>query len=68
VTGERRRWTDREELISFLRRQLWTAVGSPADQRLVDAASAMSVVSGDASLSIRDAPALDIGIVTWVPR
>jgi CTP:molybdopterin cytidylyltransferase MocA len=68
VTGERRRWTDRDELLTFLRRQLWTAPGSPADQRLLAAADALSAVSDDASLSISGAPALDIGIVTWAPR
>ncbi len=67
VRGERRTWTDREELLAFLRRQLWTAPGSPADGRLL-AALADAVATDDAGgVGIRDVRPLDIGVVTWAP-
>jgi molybdenum cofactor cytidylyltransferase len=68
LEAERRRWTDRDELLAFLRRQLWTAPGSPADSRLLVAAEAMTAVAHDGSLSVLGAPAVDIGIVTWGAR
>jgi CTP:molybdopterin cytidylyltransferase MocA/SAM-dependent methyltransferase len=67
VTGERRRWADREELITFLRRQLWTAPGSPADARLLEVLEDMAVVADDATTGVPAAPALDTGIVSWAP-
>jgi CTP:molybdopterin cytidylyltransferase MocA len=63
----RRQWADREELVTLLRRQLWTIPGGAADARLLAAVGDLTFVAGDGSLALRDAPALDVGIVTWSP-
>ena len=65
VKDERRRWADREELLGFLRRQLWTVAGSPADGRLVEALGRHATDSGDGTVELRDAKPLNIGVVTW---
>jgi CTP:molybdopterin cytidylyltransferase MocA/SAM-dependent methyltransferase len=65
VTGERRRWADRDELITFLRRQLWTAPGSPADARLLAAVDDRSETAADGSATITGTRPLDIGVVSW---
>jgi molybdenum cofactor cytidylyltransferase len=65
VSGERRRWTDVDELVTFLRRQLWTAPGSPADGRLLAAVGELATIAPDGSVSITATPALDIGVVQW---
>jgi CTP:molybdopterin cytidylyltransferase MocA/SAM-dependent methyltransferase len=68
VIGERRRWADRDELLAFLRRQLWTRPGSPADDRLVAAAGDLAVEEADGSVSVQAAPVLGIGVLTWAPH
>ena len=65
VAGERRRWADREELLAFLRRQLWTAPGSAADERLLAAVDDLAAVEPDGTVTVATAPALDIGVVSW---
>ena len=67
VTAERRTWGDREDVIGFLRRQLWTVPGSEADRRLVAAFDRLARVAADGSITFPDGPALAIGIVRWVP-
>ena len=67
VAGERRRWADQDELLTFLRRQVWTQAGSAADTRLMAAMDALVVTAADGSVGIRDTPPLEIGIVSWVP-
>lgn len=67
VTTERRTWADEDELLAFLRRQLWTSTGSPADGRLIDALNDVAVTGADGSVAVRGAPLLDIGIVDWTP-
>ena len=52
ITGERRRWADLDELLAFLRRQLWTAPGSAADARLLAAVGDLAVVDPDGSVSL----------------
>jgi CTP:molybdopterin cytidylyltransferase MocA len=68
VTGERRRWTDLDELLKFLRRQLWTTPGSPADGRLLAAVRDLAVVDADGSVAVPGTPVLDIGVVQWSPH
>jgi hypothetical protein len=68
VEGERRRWSDRKELLTFLRRQLWAQAGSATDARLVAAMDALVATAADGSVGIRDTQPLDIGIVSWAPR
>ncbi|MES2211388.1 MAG: NTP transferase domain-containing protein [Chloroflexota bacterium] len=65
VTGERRRWSDRDELVGFLRRQLWTAPESPADDRLLAAVDTVSETGADGSVAVTGTRPLDIGIVSW---
>ena len=65
LTGERRHWADRDELLGFLRRQLWTTPGSPADERLLAALDSMVVAGDDESVAVSGASPLDIGILSW---
>jgi len=67
VTGERRRWAGRDELMTFLRRQLWTAPGSERDARLLAAVESMAIEAEDGSVAIAGAPDLSVGIVSWAP-
>jgi CTP:molybdopterin cytidylyltransferase MocA/SAM-dependent methyltransferase len=67
VAGERRRWADEEELVTFLRRQLWTEPGSEADARLMGAVREMALRLEDGSISVPAVPGADVGIVTWTP-
>jgi CTP:molybdopterin cytidylyltransferase MocA len=67
LTGERRRWADRDELLANLRRQLWTAPGSAADARLLAAVGDLAEVDPDGSVSLPGTPPLDIGVVVWSP-
>lgn len=67
LQGERRRWSDRDELLRFLRRQLWTVDGTAADRRLLDAVDALTDTAPDGSLAIRDAAPLDLAVVSWAP-
>jgi hypothetical protein len=65
ITGERRRWADLDELLGFLRRQLWTAPGSAADARLLAVVGDLAVVDPDGSVSVPGTAPLDIGVVVW---
>jgi len=65
VAGEGRRWANRDELLGFLRRQLWTVPGTSADRRLEDALGAMTSGTADGAVELRDSVARDIGIVRW---
>jgi molybdenum cofactor cytidylyltransferase len=67
VTGERRRWTDRDELLTFLRRQLWTAPDSAADTRLMAVVDDLATVAPDGSVAVAGTDPLDIGVVRWDP-
>ncbi|MBI3745060.1 MAG: NTP transferase domain-containing protein [Chloroflexi bacterium] len=67
LVGERRRWTDHEELLTFLRRQLWTRPGSAADERLEAAITGLAMTADDGTVTVPAAPVLDLGIVTWAP-
>jgi molybdenum cofactor cytidylyltransferase len=67
VTGEPRRWTDRDELLPFLRRQLWTAPGTAADGRLLEAVERRVRPAQGGGLAIIGSPKLDIGVVEWPP-
>jgi CTP:molybdopterin cytidylyltransferase MocA len=67
VASERRIWTDRDELLAFLRRQLWTAPGGAADQRLTSALDALIATADDGSVTLPGGPTLEIGVVSWMP-
>lgn len=65
VAGERRSWADRDELVGFLRRQLWLAPGSPADDRLVAAVGALTTTAADGSTTVVASRPLEIGVLHW---
>lgn len=65
VASERRRWPNRDELLAFLRRQLWTSPGSDADQRLEAAIAELTASTSDGGIELAGPPARDIGIVRW---
>jgi len=65
VSAETRRWSDRDELLRLLRRQLWVAPGSAADERLLAAVDRLVIAAPDGSLELRDAAPLAIGVVSW---
>ena len=68
VPSERRRWSDRDELRAFLRRQLWTSPGSMADQRLEAAINDLTISGSDGGIELVGHQSQDIGIITWLPR
>jgi hypothetical protein len=67
IAGERRVWSDRDELLEFLRRQLWTVPGSAADERLLAAVPRMTEPAIGGGLELTTGRTLDIGVVTWAP-
>ncbi len=67
LTAERRAWRDRDELRTFLRRQLWVRPGSAADRRLDEAMAALVRTGPDGEVRITTAPELRIGLATWAP-
>ena len=68
VPSERRRWSDRDELRAFLRRQLWTSSGTGPDQRLEAAINDLAISGSDGGIELVGPRSQDIGIVTWLPR
>ena len=68
VSSERRRWSDRDELLAFLRRQLWTSPGSASDQRLEAAIDELTVSTPDGGIELAGPQTRDIGIVSWSRR
>lgn len=68
LRGERRSWADREELLAFLRRQLWTVPGSAADGRLLDAVAALTATGDRGAIEVRGAEPHAVGVVTWAAR
>ena len=65
ISGERRRWQDPDELLRFLRRQVWTAPGTDADRRLVDAIPDLTRSGLDGTVEVITLEPQKIGIVTW---
>jgi len=68
LSTERRTWSDRDELVTMLRRQLWTAPGSEADDRLLAAVAELVATAADGSVTIPTAAALEVGVLTWEPH
>ena len=66
VNSERRRWRDRNELLAFLRRQLWTSPGSDPDRRLESAVNERTIVTSDGAIELAPTSVRDIGVVTWL--
>jgi CTP:molybdopterin cytidylyltransferase MocA len=65
---EPRRFGSRDELAGFLRRQLWVAVGSDADDRFLGALDAQLETDPSGAVGMRGQQPLPIGVVTWDPR
>jgi SAM-dependent methyltransferase len=63
---EQRRFESRDELVGFLRRQLWIADGGEKERRF-NAELERLVVEDDDGVTLAGAP-LAIGVVTWTPR
>jgi len=65
---EPRRFDSRDELEGFLRRQLWTQPGSPADGRFRAALDDLIETDSDGRVGLVGQRPLPVGIVTWAPR
>jgi SAM-dependent methyltransferase len=63
---EPRAFASRDELIGFLRRQLWIADGGEKERRFF-AAFAELAVETERGWELRDARSLPVGVVTWAP-
>ncbi|HEX5147823.1 MAG TPA: NTP transferase domain-containing protein [Candidatus Limnocylindrales bacterium] len=61
-----RRFESRDELIGFLRRQLWIADGGEKERRFRKASETL-VVEEDGRFGLVDQQPLPVGIVTWSP-
>jgi CTP:molybdopterin cytidylyltransferase MocA/SAM-dependent methyltransferase len=61
-----RRYASRDELETFLRRQLWIAPGGEKDRRFLDALAAL-VDRGADGYGLVGQQALPVGVVTWAP-
>ena len=66
LTREPRRFTSREELVGFLRRQLWIADGGEKERRFWAAFETLAVESPE-GWGLRDQAPQAVGVVTWSP-
>jgi precorrin-6B methylase 2 len=62
-----RQFGSREEVVDYLRRQLWVRRGGAADARFLAALEPILVHHDDGQVGLRDQRPLPIGIVTWEP-
>src|SRR4051812_33281597 len=67
MSREPRRFTSRDELAGFLRRQLWIEPRGEAERRFQAALDDL-VVSDGGGVGLRTQQPLPIGVVTWDPR
>jgi CTP:molybdopterin cytidylyltransferase MocA/ubiquinone/menaquinone biosynthesis C-methylase UbiE len=58
----------RDEALALLRRQTWVAPDGPKDRRLQAALRERIAARPDGSVSLTDAPVLQLGVATWRPR
>ena len=65
---EPRRFASRDELEGFLRRQLWVADGSAAEDRFRAALDGLVDIDADGGVGLEGQRPLPIGIVAWAPR
>jgi CTP:molybdopterin cytidylyltransferase MocA len=61
-------FASRDEALALLRRQTWVAPDGPKDRRLQAALRERIVARPDGSVSLTDAPVLQLGVATWRPR
>jgi hypothetical protein len=62
-----RRFESRDELVGFLRRQLWIADGGAKERRFNEALETL-VNEEDGRFGLVDQRSLPVGIATWAPR
>ncbi len=67
VDASRRRWTTREELERYVRRQTWVAPGSEKDRRMLSLLDEWLVTNDDGSVELSVAEPLRVGVVSWSP-
>ncbi len=63
---EPRRFERRDELVGFLRRQLWIADGGEKERRFLDALETL-IVEEDGRFGVVGQRALPVGIAVWAP-
>jgi CTP:molybdopterin cytidylyltransferase MocA len=62
-----RRWSSRDEVEPFIRRQTWVAPGSAKDRRMQELIDEWLVRGPDGSLELSIAEPLQVGLVAWQP-
>jgi molybdenum cofactor cytidylyltransferase len=67
LTREPRRFASRDELETFLRRQLWVEPDSRAGRRFRTALDGLIVTDPDGRVGLPDQRPMPIGVVTWSP-
>jgi CTP:molybdopterin cytidylyltransferase MocA/SAM-dependent methyltransferase len=67
IEREPRVFASREELVGFLRRQLWIADGGEKERRFNEALDELIVEGPDGGFGLAGQTASPIGIVTWEP-
>lgn len=65
---EPRRFASREELVGFLRRQLWIADGGEKERRFNAALDELVIENPDGAFGLSGQTASSIGIVAWAPQ
>jgi len=68
VESTRRRWSSRDELERFVRRQTWTQPGSAKDAVMLDRLGAWTTTFDDGSIELSLGEPLTVGIASWSPR
>ena len=64
---EPRRFASRDEIASFLRRQLWIADGGDKERRFLEAFEEHVVAAPDGTFGLAGQEPAAVGIVTWAP-
>lgn len=67
VESSRRRWSSRDELERFVRRQTWTEPGSPKDRVMLERLDAWTTTFDDGSVELAVAEPLTVGVAAWTP-
>jgi hypothetical protein len=67
LESERRRWTSRDEVEPFVRRQTWVRPGSDKDRRLQELLDEWLVEAPDGTFELSTAEPLQVGLVAWAP-
>ncbi len=67
LESSRRRWSSREEVERYVRRQTWVAPGSAKDRRMLELLDEWLVTTEDGSLDLSVAESLRVGLVAWLP-